>query len=178
MKHINKNIKIVKDKNLYQWTKNWKRIQENYWDGNYKIRRLQQIEDFVRLNNYTSVFHVEEVILDLNIPVVDVIEKADLALVTHQGYSRYPLDGIIEQCNRWLEHSDLYLCLNRHYLNIDNKPIDISVNDDYQIAITQWLSAKLDNCVVVDLSRDYVDDGGYFTWACPDRHYFIKKTNQ
>lgn len=175
MKKINKTITVVKNQNLYNWVKNWKRIQENYWGGNYKIRRLQQIEDFVKLNNYKKVFHAEEVLLDLDIPLVDTLEQAELILVTHQGYSRYPLNGIIEQCNRWLDHGDLYLCLNRHYLNINNKPLDILVDDDYQVAITQWLNEKLDNCIVVDLSRYYVDDGNYFTWACPDRHYFIKR---
>jgi len=175
MKTINRNIKSSDKKNLYGWAKNWKRVQEKYWGGNYKIRRLQQIEDFIKLNNYKKVYHVEEVLLDLDIPTVNTAEQADLILVTHQGYSRYPLDGIIEQCNRWLDFGDLYLCLNRHYLNIDNKPLDISVDDNYQVAITQWLSSKLANCVVVDLSRDYIDDGEYFTWACPDRHYFIKR---
>jgi hypothetical protein len=175
MKKIEKNINVVKGKNLYGWVKNWKKIQENYWNSNYKIRRLQQIEDFIKLNNYKKVYHVEEVRLDLEIPTVDTVEKADLILVTHQGYSRYPLDGIIEQCNRWLDFGDLYLCLNRQYLNINNQPVDILVDDNYQIAITQWLSNKLSNCVVVDISRDYIDDGSYFTWACPDRHYFIKR---
>jgi len=177
MKKINKKIKIVREQNLYHWVKNWKRVQENYFGKKYKIRRLQQIEDFVCLNNYKNVFHIEEVLLDLEIPTVDNIIDSDLILVTHQGYSRYPLEGIVEQCNRWLDHGDLYLCLNRHYLNINNSSIELDVSDNYQVAITQWLKNSLDDCVVVDLSRDYVDDGSYFTWACPDRHYYIKRIN-
>ena len=175
MKNINKEIKIVDNQNLYTWVKSWKRIQENYYGNQYKIRRLQDIEDFVYLNNYKKVFHNEEVLLDLDIPAVTDISHADLVLVTHQGYSRYPLTGIIEQCAQWLNYADLYLCLNRHYLNIDSKSVDLDLDKDFLVAITQWLSANLSDCIVVDLSRNYLDDGNYFTWACPDRHYFIKR---
>lgn len=171
-----KNIKVIEHNNLYKWTKNWKRIQERYWDNKYKLRRLQQIEDFIFLNNYKSVYHDEEVFLDLEIPTTKHLTDADLILVTHQGYSRFPLDGIIEQCNYWLDYADLYLCLNRHYLNIDNKNISLNLDSNFLISITQWLKYELFDATVVDLSNNYIDDGEYFTWVCPDRHYFIKRT--
>ena len=28
---------------------------------------------------------------------------------------------------------------------------------------------------IVDLSLDYLDTGEQFTWALPDRHYYIKR---
>ena len=117
-----KNIEIVNSKNLYKWAKNFKRIQDRFYDGKYKLRRLQQIEDFVKLNGFCRVYHIEEVLLDLDIPTVDNITDSDLILVTHQGYGRYPLTGIIEQIQNWLNNcSHLYFCLNRHYINIDNQ---------------------------------------------------------
>ena len=170
-----KKINIVKSNNLYKWNKNWKNIQEKYWDNEYKLRRVQDLEDFIFLNNYKNVFHVEEVYLNLDIPVTENIENSDLVLVTHQGYSRYPLDGIIEQCYKWLDYADLYLCLNRHYLNINNCRDYTEFDSNFLIGITEWLSKNLPDCVVVDMSKNYIDDGSYFTWVIPDRQYFIKK---
>jgi len=172
---LTNNITVIETNNLYKWNKNWKRIQERFWNNEYKIRRLQQIEDFVFLNNYKKVFHDEEVFLDLDIPTTNTIDNADLILVTHQGYSRYPLDGIIEKIEYWLTYADLYLCLNRHYLNIDNNQTQENLDDNYLVAITQWLKNNLHTSVIVDLSRNYTDDGSYFTWVCPDRQYYIKK---
>lgn len=170
-----KQIEVVQTKNLYKWAKNFKRIQDRFYDKQYKLRRLQQIEDFIFLNGYTKVFHEEEVLLDLNIPHVEDKKTADLVLVTHQGYSRYPLSGIIEKIIDWTQSADLYLCLNRHYLNINNVSLEDNVPDDYQQAITFWLKKSLgEKFVVADLSRNYIDLGRHFTWSCPDRHYFIK----
>ena len=85
-----KNVEVIPAKNLYHWTKNFKRIQERFFDNKYKLRRIKQIEDFIKLNNFTKVFHDEEVRLDLNYgtaqPVRD-LNQCDLILVTHQGYS-------------------------------------------------------------------------------------------
>jgi hypothetical protein len=167
-------IKIEPQKNLYRWVKNYKRLQDTYWNGEFKLRRLQQIEDFVTLNNYQHVYHDEEVLLDLEIPTVEQISDADLVLITHQGYSRYPLSGIVEMIEQWTSGADLYLCLNRHYINIDNQKIDMELPDDFQQAITSWLVQSLPNHTVVDMSRNYVDIGNHFSWSCPDRHYYIK----
>ena len=173
---MKKNIEVIASKNAYKWAKNFKRIQDRFYDGKYKLRRLQQIEDFVKLNGFTNVYHIEEVLLDLDIPTVDDISTNDLILVTHQGYGRYPLTGIIEQIQNWLTYSNhLYFCINRHYINIDNQKLDYQVPDDFQQAITYWLQQELSNCVVVDMSRNYIDVGRHFTWSCPDRHFYIRK---
>ena len=175
----NKKITIIKPTALYKWAKNFKRIQDKFYDNKYKLRRLQQIEDFITLNDYKQIHHIEEVHLDINIPTVefvDNIKQAELLLVTHQGYSRYPCTGIIEQINTWLNDcNNIYLCLNRHYLNIDNKQIPLKLPNDYQQAITSWLKQSLPNNTVIDLSKNYIDYGLNFTWSVPDRHYFISK---
>lgn len=172
-----KNIEVIPSKNLYKWAKNFKCIQDRFYDNKFKLRRLKQIEDFIKLNGYKNVYHIEEVRLDLEIPVAADLTNADLILVTDQGYSRYPLTGIIEKINKLLLLCpNLYLCLNRHYLNIDNKKLSYAVPEDYQQAITFWLQTELkDNAMVVDISRDYIDYGKSFTWSCPDRHYYIRK---
>ena len=173
-----KNVEVVPAKNLYHWTKNFKRIQERFFDDNYKLRRVKQIEDFIKLNNFTKVFHDEEVRLDLNYGTaqrVRDLNQCDLILVTHQGYSRYPLQGIIEQIHKWLSLCDnLYLCLNRHYIDIDNQTVDLILPNDFLPAITSWLQQSLPY-KVVDMSVDYLDQGEHFTWVVPDRHYFICK---
>jgi hypothetical protein len=173
---MKKDVIVHQPMALYKWAKNFKRIQDRFYDNKCKLRRLQQIEDFIKLNDYKSVYHLEETILDMKVEGVNWVnsfEDADLVVVTHQGYSRLPLPGIINSIKKWMIHGDIYLCLNRHYLNIDNQKIDIELNDDYQVAITQWLKHELET-TVIDLSRDYIDYGKNFTWSIPDRHYFIK----
>lgn len=171
-----KHIEVVSHKNAYKWAKNFKRLQDRFYNNEYKLRRVQQIEDFIKLNGFCKVYHDEEVLLDLNIPTVDNITNCDLILITHQGYGRYPLSGIIKQIQSWLNNCNhLYLCLNRHYINIDNQKLDYSVPEDFQQAIRYWLDYELENCVVVDLSRNYIDVGRHFTWSCPDRHFYIRK---
>jgi len=175
----NKKIKVVEPFALYKWAKNFKRIQDRFYNQKYKLRRIQQVEDFITLNNFNKVYHIKEVRLDLELPktvFINDINDADLILVTHQGYARYPCEGIIEQIETWLERCPkLYLCLNRHYLNIDNKKINLTLPEEFQKAITSWLQQSLSKHRVIDLSRDYVDYGRHFTWSLPDRHYFIEK---
>jgi dephospho-CoA kinase len=48
---------------------------------------------------------------------------------------------------------------------------------DFPIAIAQWLRKNLPEFKVVDLSLNYRDYGQNFTWAVPDRHFFIENTN-
>ena len=173
---MTKNIEIVESRNAYKWAKNFKRIQDRFYENQYKLRRLQQIEDFVKLNGFSKVYHIEEVLLDLDIETVDNISKSDLILITHQGYGRYPLTGIIEQIQNWLNECDhLYFCLNRHYVNINNQKLNYIVPENFQQAITYWLQRELEDCVVVDMSRNYIDLGRHFTWSCPDRHFYIRK---
>lgn len=175
-----KKVIVEEPGSLYQWAKNFKRVQDRFYEGDYKLRRIQEIEDFIRLNGYQRVLHVEETWLDLRCPGVTWVEKsesADLILVTHQGYSRLPCSAIIDQIEDWTSTSDLYLCLNRHYLNIDNQPIDLDLDDDFQVAIGQWLRKSLSR-TVIDLSRYYTDRGKHFTWSVPDRHFFISRRPQ
>jgi hypothetical protein len=175
----NKKIKVVTPFGLYKWAKNFKRIQDRFYNKQYKLRRIQQIEDFITLNNFHKIYHVQETWLDLELPkrmFVKNAEEAELILVTHQGYSRYPCEGIIEQIEKWIgKCNKLYLCINRHYININNKKINLSLPSDFQKAITSWLQQSLTTCRVVDLSRNYIDYGKNFTWSLPDRHYFIEK---
>jgi len=173
------NVEVIPTRSLYKWAKNFKRVQDRFYDNQFKLRRLQQIEDFIILNNFKTVHHIEEVRLDIDNPQIQFtsdIDVADIILVTHQGYSRYPCRGIIEQIEKWLEKCDyLYLCLNRHYLNIDNQKINLLLPDDYLQAITSWLIQSLPYNNVVDLSRNYLDEGKHFTWSIPDRHYYITR---
>jgi len=175
---MEKTIKIVEPFALYKWAKNFKRIQDKFYNKKYKLRRIQQIEDFITLNNFNKVYHIEETWLDFELSsdiFVSTIKDADLILVTHQGYSRYPCKGIIEQIQKWTAQcSKLYLCLNRHYLNIDNQKIDLTLPTDFQKAISSWLQQSLPNHVVIDLSRNYIDRGENFTWSLPDRHFYIE----
>lgn len=174
-----KKLKVVEPFPLYKWAKNFKRIQDRFYDNQYKLRRIQQIEDFITLNNFNKVHHIEEVRIDLELSpniYTDNINDSDLILVTHQGYSRYPCIGIVEQIREWLKSCPkLYICLNRHYLNIDNSKIDMDLPDDFLQAITFWLQKSLKDCVVIDMSRNYLDYGQNFTWSLPDRHYYIAK---
>ena len=175
----NRKVKVVPPFALYKWAKNFKRVQDKFYGNRYKLRRIQQIEDFVTLNNFKKIYHIEEVRIDLELSkdlYVGKEDEADLILVTHQGYSRFPCIGIIEQIGKWLQKCPkLYLCLNRHYLNIDNQKINLDLPDEFQKAITSWLQQSLKDCVVVDLSRDYLDYGKNFTWSLPDRHYYIER---
>jgi hypothetical protein len=82
------------------------------------------------------------------------------------------LEQIIKQLDKC---SNLYLCLNRHYINIDNSYQDPTLDSNFTIAITQWLKKNLPEADVIDLSLDFVDYGRSFTWAVPDRHFFIRK---
>jgi hypothetical protein len=176
MKQTNKKIKVVPTTSLYKWAKNFKRVQDRFWKNQYKLRRIQQIEDFAILNGFDRVYLDNDVHFELAVPQVSSPELSNLIVITNQGYSRYPLSGIINQINRWLDQCpDLYLCLNRHYLNINNQKIDLDLPKEFLPAITSWLNQSLDNCIVTDLSRNYTDRGGHFTWVIPDRHYYIKR---
>jgi hypothetical protein len=67
------------------------------------------------------------------------------------------------------------LCLTRWYVNIDNSYIDPTLDDNFLLAITQWLKRSLSDAHVIDLSLDQQEDGRFFTWVIPDRHYYIQR---
>jgi hypothetical protein len=101
---------------------------------------------------------------------------ADIVVITDQKFSRYPCTVLIEQIKNQLARcSQLYLCLNRHYVNIDNSYCDAALDQNFNLAISQWLKKQLPDYDIVDLSLDYLDCGTAFTWAIPDRHFFIRK---
>ena len=144
------------------------------------MRREKQIEDFVFLNRYTNV----KLITDTDVfdkikntnTIVETMSAAGIVIITDQKFSRYPCLEIIKKINNILEETkSLYLCLNKHYINIDNSYHDLSLDDNFNLAITQWLMKSLPHLNIVDLSLDLVDYGNYFTWAIPDRHYLITK---
>ena len=174
-----KEISVVGPRHLYKWARNFKRIQDRFFLDSVKVRRIKQIEDFVILNGYRKIYHMDEVILDISIPndwMVDKLSDADLVLITDQKFSRYPLCGILEKIKDLTSKiPNAYICLNRHYLNIDNQRVEMDLPQDYQQAITAWLSSSLPDHVVVDISRNYLDVGRSFTWVCPDRHYYIRR---
>lgn len=164
--------------NLHRWHKNWPNMQKRYFKNTYQIRRERQIEDFVRLNGYEKVKIEKDnyILSSLKDHTVERLEDADMVIITDQKFSRYPCKAIIENIKHRLDRCPaMYLCLNRYYINIDNSFHDSSLADNPNLAITQWLKKSLINHRIVDMSLDYDDDGGWFTWVIPDRHYFIER---
>ena len=110
---------------------------------------------------------------------IDSVESAadaDLVVITDQKFSRLPCPALIDQIQKLLDECPrMFLCLNRHYINIDNSFIDASLSDHYPLAITQWLKKNMQQANVLDLSLDYLDCGDWFTWVVPDRMYFIER---
>lgn len=165
-------------KNLYKWASIFHRLQKNFFEGDIKLRREKQIEDFVFLNQFNKVKLIidTDILHKLKPQQVDTYEEADIIIITDQKFSRYPCPEIIKKINDILDKCpNLYLCLNRHYINIDNSYVDETLDDNFNLAITQWLKRSLPNTNIVDMSLDYLDVGDYFTWAIPDRHYFITR---
>ena len=103
------------------------------------------------------------------------LNESDIVIVTSQTFSRYPVQTILRKIKEYLYFCPkLYLCLNSFYVNIDNSYQDKTLSDNPNKAITQWLQKSLD-AKVIDMSLDYKEDGRWFTWVIPDRHYFISK---
>lgn len=163
---------------LYKWSRIFNRVQRRFFvDTKTKLRREKQIEDFVKLNGYQHPWlTIDTDVLEALKPIaVDHIQSADIAIITDQKFSRYPCVAMIEQIQAVVEQCPtLYLCLNRHYVNIDNSYHDPDLDDNFNRAIAQWLQKNLPY-EVLDLSLDYMDYGHAFTWAVPDRHYLIRK---
>lgn len=176
--NFNRNIEIVKNQNLYKWAKFWSKIQKNYYKEPVYLRREKQIEDFVYLNEFKKIYVEKDTDILKNIVSVKNANQADLVIITDQKFSRMPCVGIIERIN-WLlsQCPDLFVCLNRHYINIDNSYINNTLDENLNLAITQWLKKHLTQVSLIDLSLDYLDYGDYFTWVIPDRMYYIKKCN-
>lgn len=160
---------------LYKWAKIFNRLQRSFFQEHYQLRREKQINDFIRLNGYYYVHYIKDTDIFLDKVSCD-LDQAEIIVITDQKFSRYNCPTIIEHIKQYLNHAQLYLCLNRHYINIDNTYHDLELSLDFTLAITQWLKKSL-QADVIDLSLDYTDYGNAFTWAIPDRHYLIRKKN-
>jgi len=163
---------------LYRWHRHYGNLQKRYFKQDYQIRREKQIEDFITLNGFKNIkLEKDNYILGaLKEKSVDRLQDADLCVMTDQRFSRYPCPEIIKNIEHRLDICPaIYLCLNRYYINIDNSYHDQSLDDNPNLAITQWLKKSLPGHRIIDMSLDYDDDGTWFTWVIPDRHYFIER---
>jgi hypothetical protein len=176
---LDRPIEVVSPYNLYRWNRHYFRLQSNFFVDEFKLLREKQIQDFVYLNAFeqvhvikdTDIFRAGFTATQVNRPAA-----ADLIIVTDQRFSRYPCPELLRQVKLLLDQCPrLYLCLNRHYVNIDNSYHDVTLDDNWQRAITQWLRRGLPDCQVTDLSFDWDDRGDYLSWSVPDRHYYITR---
>ena len=164
---------------LYRWNRNYGGLQRKYFAEKVVYRREKQIEDFVRLNEFQRVkFYTETDILKQIINERAVSESQDLTVIATQQFSRYPCPEILKQIRIQLQDCPrLYLCLIRWYINIDNSYRDESLDDNFVFAITQWLRRGLPEATVLDLGLDRQENGNYFSWVIPDRHFYIELKN-
>ena len=180
-KDVNKQIIVDPTRPLYKWSKGFNHIQKNFFVEDTKLRREKQIEDFIYLNEFKRVrLKLDTDILHnlLDVEIVEHSSQADLVVITDQKFSRYPCPVIIEKIQAQINKChNLYLCLNRRYINIDNSYCDPTLSDNFCLATTQWLRKGLPGFEVIDLSLNIEDYGTQFTWAVPDRHYYIRKLN-
>lgn len=161
---------------LYKWARIFNRVQRRFFvDPIIQLRREKQIEDFVKLNGFKHpwIMADTDVLHELDRIRVSDIRNADIVIITDQKFSRYPCPAMITEIKNIIQQCPtLYLCLNRHYINIDNSYHDRNLDDNLNRAITQWLQKNLPY-EVLDVGLDYTDYGHAFTWAVPDRHYYI-----
>ena len=169
-------IEIVSPKNLYKWASVWGKIQKDYYKDPVYLRREKQIEDFILLNEFKNIYVKKDTDILKNLVSVESPAVAELVIITDQKFSRMPCVGIIDKIQQLLnECPRLFICLNRHYINIDNTYWDTSLSEHFPLAITQWLKKNLKDVRIIDMSLDYLDCGDYFTWVVADRMYYIEK---
>lgn len=175
------NRKLITEppRGLYHWARIFNRLQRNFFQDDLELRREKQVIDFLILNGYQKVYILKDTDLFQNLNGLEEVKNLDAAeivVITDQNFSRNPCPEIINQIKNILQkQKHLYLCLNRHYVNIDNSYHDTLLDNEFTLAITQWLKKELQYAQVIDLSLDYIDRGRSFTWVIPDRHYFIKQ---
>ena len=167
--------------NLYKWARLWASKQKKFFLEEVELRRERQIVDFIFLNGFQQVkFKIDTDVFN-SVPVdmrVQRSSEADLVVITDQKFSRFPCQKMIKQIQTQLNRCPkLYLCLNRNYINIDDTYQDLDLDHNFNRAITQWLVNNLPQHEVTDLSLDYRDRGDWFSWAIPDRHYYIRCRN-
>lgn len=170
-----KKITVEEPRGLYRWAKLWNRKQRDFFVGEVTLRREKQIRDFICLNGFQRVRFKVDTDVFQDHPSVEHSTQAELVVITDQKFSRFPCEVLITKIQQQLEKCPrLYLCLNRHYINIDDTYQDAELDSNLNRAITQWLQRSLPGADIIDLSLDYLDRGDYFTWALPDRHYYIR----
>jgi hypothetical protein len=173
---LDKSVDVISPISLYKWASVWGKIQKNYYTTPVYLRREKQIEDFVKLNEFTDLYIEKDTDILKNFESVPSPDQADLIIITDQKFSRLPCSALIQKIDQLIEQCpDMILCLNRHYINIDNTYTDGSLSDHYPLAITQWLKKQLPDIKIIDMSLDYLDCGDWFTWVVPDRIYYIKR---
>jgi hypothetical protein len=162
---------------LYKWNRSYGSLQKKYFIEPVIYRREMAIESFIKLNGFDRVkFETETDILNDIRHKVGADQDFDLIVIATQKFSRLPCPEIIQQIKNYLEScANLYICLTRWYINIDDSYHDDTLDDNYVLAITQWLKKNLPDYRVIDLNLDRQEDGTFFTWVIPDRHYFICK---
>lgn len=171
-----KPIAIEPSRFLYRWNRIYGGLQKKYFKEKIVYRREKQIADFVKLNRFNKVkFYTETDILRDVIAERGVDCNQDLTVIANQSFSRYPCPEILRQIKLELEQCPrIYLCLVRWYINIDNGYHDKSLDNDYVYAIGQWLRQGLPEATVLDLGIDTQENGEYFAWVIPDRHFYIE----
>lgn len=174
---LGKSVDVITTTNLYKWAKVWGKIQKNYYPYPVYLRREKQIEDFVALNEFKNLYIEKDTDILKSLTSVQDPAQADLIVITDQKISRLPCVAIIEKILTLLDSCPrLLICLNRHYINIDNSYIDQTLSNHFPLAVTQWLKKNLQNAHVLDLSLDVLDRGDWFTWVVPDRMYYIERS--
>ena len=172
-------IETIQPFSLYKWSKNYTSLQHRLFEEDLTLIREKQIIDFVDLNGFKSVCVIKDTdIFKTGFTAAQVVcpEQAEILIVTDQNFSRRPCPAIIHEIQKLLAQCPtLYLCLNRHYINIDNSYHDTSLPDDWQRAVTEWLKNMLPNTLVLDLSFRWDDRGDFWSWSIPDRHYYISR---
>jgi hypothetical protein len=175
-KILGQTVDVISPQNLYKWAKAWGKIQKNFYPEPVYLRREKQIEDFVLLNEFKSLYIEKDTDILRNFISVGSPADADLIIITDQKFSRLPCYALIDRIESLLDQcSKMFLCLNRHYINIDSAYIDQSLSDHYPLAVTQWLKKNLPNVELLDFSLDVIDRGDWFTWVVPDRMYYIER---
>jgi hypothetical protein len=174
---LGKSVGVIAPTNLYKWHRTWGKIQKNFYPEPVYLRREKQIEDFVLLNEFENLYIEKDTDILRNFFSVTCPNDADLIIITDQKFSRLPCNALIDRMLALLDQCPrMFVCLNRHYINIDSTYIDKSLSSHYPLAITQWLRKSLPNAKILDLSLDVVDRGDWFTWVVPDRMYYIEQS--
>ena len=171
-----KTIVVDNGQRVYNWHKNYKQVQLNFFGPDTGLRRERTINDFLAFNASEPVYIIKDnqTFTEVDFKVTDNYDQSQTVLITDQKFSRLPCPEIIRQLNQHLLYRDVLVCLNRTYINIDNSYHDDSLSADYQLAIHEWLIKNI-NGRVTNLSNRYFENGSYFTWVIPDQIFWLRR---